>query len=185
LIGQLALNALHGFGADAMRHDRAARAAPGQEITADRGFLLRRDPRPPNVLALRLGARHAGLNPLGNEGTLELREASHDPEDQLALRCRGIGAFALTDEIDAQGAELLEGIDQLLHRAREAVVAPDQQNIEPALAGRIQQALILGPRAMIDGMGWMMDGMGLIGLLVFVVLILAAAGLVKYLLSRK
>lgn len=38
---------------------------------------------------------------------------------------------------------------------------------------------------MMDGMGWMMDGMGLIGVLVLVVLILAAAGLVKYLLSRK
>jgi len=36
-----------------------------------------------------------------------------------------------------------------------------------------------------DGMGWMMDGMGLIGVLVLVVLILAAAGLVKYLLSSR
>jgi hypothetical protein len=32
---------------------------------------------------------------------------------------------------------------------------------------------------MMDGMRWMMDGMGLIGFLVLVVLILAAAALVK------
>lgn len=36
-----------------------------------------------------------------------------------------------------------------------------------------------------DGMGWMMDGMGLIGVLVLVVLILAAAALVTYLLASR
>jgi hypothetical protein len=34
---------------------------------------------------------------------------------------------------------------------------------------------------MMDGMGWMSAGMGLIGLLVLVVLLLAIAALVKYL----
>ena len=50
---------------------------------ADRGFLMRRDPRPADVLALRLGARHAGLDPLGNECALELGETGHDAEDRL------------------------------------------------------------------------------------------------------
>ena len=40
-------------------------------------------------------------------------------------------------------------------------------------------------RVMMDGMRWMMDGMGLIGFLVLVVLILAAAALVKYLLASR
>ena len=57
-----------------MRLDRAARAAYGQEVVADRGFLMRRDPQPAEVLALRLGARKTGLDPLGNEGALEFRQ---------------------------------------------------------------------------------------------------------------
>jgi hypothetical protein len=35
------------------------------------------------------------------------------------------------------------------------------------------------------GMGWMMTGMGLLGLLVIIVLVLGAAALLKYLLSGK
>ncbi len=38
---------------------------------------------------------------------------------------------------------------------------------------------------MMDGMGWMMGGMGPIGLVVLIVLILAAAALVKYLMSSR
>ena len=38
---------------------------------------------------------------------------------------------------------------------------------------------------MSDGMSWMMTGMGLFWLLVIVVLVLAAAALVKYLLSGR
>ena len=38
---------------------------------------------------------------------------------------------------------------------------------------------------MMDGMGWMMGGMGLIGLLVAAVLVLAIAALVKYLMSGR
>ena len=34
---------------------------------------------------------------------------------------------------------------------------------------------------MMDGMGWMMGGMGLIWILILVVLVLAAAALIKYL----
>jgi type IV secretory pathway VirB2 component (pilin) len=41
-------------------------------------------------------------------------------------------------------------------------------------------------RDMMDGgMGWMMTGMGLIGLLVVIVLVLGAAALVKYLVSGR
>ena len=36
------------------------------------------------------------------------------------------------------------GVDQLLHRARETVVAPDQQDIEPAFALGIEHPPILG-----------------------------------------
>jgi hypothetical protein len=54
LVGKLGLDALHGLGADAVRLDRAAQAASGQEVAADRGFRLRRNPRPPDVLALSL-----------------------------------------------------------------------------------------------------------------------------------
>ncbi len=37
---------------------------------------------------------------------------------------------------------------------------------------------------MMDGMGWMMGGMGLIGVLVVIVLVLGAAALIKYLRNR-
>lgn len=38
---------------------------------------------------------------------------------------------------------------------------------------------------MMDGMGWMSGGMGLIGILILVILALGIAALVKYLMSRK
>jgi hypothetical protein len=47
---------------------------------------------------------------------------------KISLPCAVVvfGVLAIADEIDAERSELLEGIDQFLHRAREAVVAPDQ-----------------------------------------------------------
>jgi len=77
------------------------------------------------MLALCLGTRHAGLDPLGDQRPLELRQTGHDAEDELALRGRGIGVLAIADEIYAKRPELLEGIDQLLHGARETIVPPD------------------------------------------------------------
>jgi hypothetical protein len=37
---------------------------------------------------------------------------------------------------------------------------------------------------MMDGMGWMMGGMGLLWILVLILVVLGIAALVKYLLSR-
>ena len=87
-----------------MRPDRAPQATPGQEVAADRGFLLRGDPRPANVLALGLRARHARPDPFSDEGALELREARHDAEDQLALSSRGESSFTGTSGIVRFGA---------------------------------------------------------------------------------
>lgn len=36
-----------------------------------------------------------------------------------------------------------------------------------------------------DGMGWMMGGMGIVGVLVAILLVLAIAALVKYLFSKR
>ena len=58
-------------------------------------------PRPGGGLPLRLGARHVGPDPLSNEGALELRHTGHAPENQLALRGRGVNVLAVADEIDA------------------------------------------------------------------------------------
>jgi hypothetical protein len=103
VIGQLYLDPLHGLGAYAVRVDRAAQAVPGQEIAADGGFLCVGIRGRPTCLP-------CALDPLGNESALELRQAGHDPEDQLALRNRGVGILAVADKLDAQRPELLEGI---------------------------------------------------------------------------
>jgi uncharacterized membrane protein len=36
---------------------------------------------------------------------------------------------------------------------------------------------------MMDGMGWMMGGMGLVGILVLILVVLGVAALIKYLMS--
>jgi hypothetical protein len=107
------------------------------------------------VLALGLGPLHPRPHPLGDQGPLELGQARHDAEEELALRGRGVRALVVADEVDAQALELGERVDQLAQGAGEAVVAPDQQDVELPPAGGLEHgavllAVVAGPAGEID-----------------------------------
>ena len=54
-------------------------------------------------------------------------------KQELAARGGGIDAFGVTDEINPEGAELFQTIDQVLDRAGETIELPYQHHVEPAL----------------------------------------------------
>src|SRR5713101_3412170 len=91
---------------------------------------------------------HPGAHSLANEVPLELRYSSHDVEEKLAARGGGIDAFGIADEIDPEGAELIEAFDQVFQRAGEAIELPDQDHIEEALVGVLHQHIELGAVAL-------------------------------------
>src|SRR5712691_1556490 len=91
---------------------------------------------------------HPGAHPLGNEVPLELRNGSHNVEQELATRADGIDAFGVADEIDTERPELIETFDQVYQRAGEEVELPDQDHIEEALAGVLHQQIELGAVAL-------------------------------------
>src|SRR5712692_10773573 len=91
---------------------------------------------------------HPGAHSLANEVPLELRYSSHDVEEKLSARGGGIDAFGIADEIDPEGAELIEAFDQVLQRTGEAVELPDQDHIEETLAGVLHQHIELGAVAL-------------------------------------
>jgi hypothetical protein len=104
-----------------------------------------RDRWPAGPLPLCLSPGHAGLYPLANERTLELGQVGHHPEHELALRRGRVHVLLVADESHPARLELTERIDQRPGRAGEAVVAPDQHHIEPALADDLEELLVLRP----------------------------------------
>src|SRR4051794_24344979 len=113
------------------------------------------DRRPAGPLALCLGPGHTGLHPLTDQGTLELGQVGHHPEHQLPLRRGRVHVLLVADEGDTSRLELSKRVDQGAGRASEAIVAPDEHDIELALARRLEELLVLGPR--LSGAGGAVD----------------------------
>jgi hypothetical protein len=59
------------------------------------------------------------------------------------------------DEVDAEALELRKRVDELAHRAGEAVVPPDQQDVELPAAGGLEHGAVLG--AVVLGAARMVD----------------------------
>ena len=118
---------------------------PARCSSAIRRRLRLRDRRSRDALALGPGPGHAGAHPLTDQRALELGEARHHTEHQLALRGRGVDVLLVADEVDAERPELHERVDERLGRAGEAVVAPDQDDVDRALAHGLHEALELRP----------------------------------------
>jgi hypothetical protein len=118
------------------------RRPPPQEFL-DPGTGGGRQGRAAGVLALGLGPLHPRLHPLGDQRALELGQARHDAEQELALRGGGVRALVVADEVNPEALELRERIDELAQGAGEAVVAPDQQHVELPPAGSLEHGAVL------------------------------------------
>ena len=71
-------------------------------------------PRTPDVLSLALCVGHTGLDALGDDVPFELGHGGDDLEDELAGGGGGVEVVLVGYEIDPQGVELMEGVDQPL-----------------------------------------------------------------------
>jgi len=70
--------------------------------------------RPPELLSLGPGVAQAGAHPLSDEITLQSRDCGHDGEHRGTQRSGGVDVLLVADELNAQGAELLERKQQML-----------------------------------------------------------------------
>jgi len=105
------------------------------QIGADRGFLLGVDRRPPQYLALRLGAFQPRLDPVADHGALELGEDAHHLEKRLASRGRGVHALLVKVQVNPEGVQLREERHKVLQAAPQAVHRPCDDHIEAATCG--------------------------------------------------
>ena len=66
------------------------------------------------MLSLLLGIRHAGLDPLHDDVPFELGHGGDDLEDEFARGRGSVEVVLVGYEVDPQGVELVEGVDQPL-----------------------------------------------------------------------
>jgi len=82
------------------------------------------------MLSFPLGVGHAGLDSLYDDVSLELGHSGDNLEDELARGRGGVEVVLVGYEVDAQGVELVEGVDQVFEGPREPVELPDGQDFE-------------------------------------------------------
>src|SRR5712692_2939310 len=104
-----------------------------------------RDPRAPKANPPGFGPYETGLHPLANNVALELGHGPNDGEHGLADGRGGVELLLEGDESDIEGAERLQGRDQVLDRPREAIEAPDEDDLELAGPGRLHQPVECPP----------------------------------------
>ncbi len=66
-----------------------------------------------------------------------------DAEDERSLWGRRVDVFLKRNEVNAEVSELVEGVDEGLGRAGEAVVSPDKDDIHLSLAYVVEEALVV------------------------------------------
>ena len=57
--------------------------------------------------------RDSGANSLGDQITLKLRHRAHDVEQELAARGGGVNTLGVANEVNAQGSEVFEAVNQM------------------------------------------------------------------------
>src|SRR2546425_8780836 len=79
----------------------------------------------------------------GDQVTLKLRHGTHNVEEKLTAGSRGIHAFGVADEINAQRPEFFETIDQMFYGTGETIEFPNQDNIEMPFTSVLHQSVQL------------------------------------------
>lgn len=109
-------------------------------VPVDRGA------RPAEFLPARSSGGQAGARPFDDEIALELGENGRDPEKEFSLGsgCIEAGIFE-GDKLDLIRAENFGEAHQLGERTRQAIEAPDQNDVKIVRVNRGQQSMEPGP----------------------------------------
>ena len=98
-----------------------------------------------DVAAFELCPPHAGPDPLDDQVALQLGDRSDDDHHRTAQRTSGIDLLAEADELDIEPVQLIEHLQEVLHRPGDTIGSPDQDDLELAPAGVPHQRI--EPRA--------------------------------------
>ena len=71
-------------------------------------------------------------------------KGSEDAEDECSLWGRRVDVLLKGDEVHAEASELVEGVDEGLGRAGEAVVSPDEDDVYLSFSNIVEEELVIG-----------------------------------------
>ncbi len=71
-------------------------------------------------------------------------KGSEDAEDECSLWGRGVDVLLKRNEVNSEVSELVEGVDECLGRAGEAVVSPDEDDVDLSLSDVVEEELVVG-----------------------------------------
>ncbi len=74
-------------------------------------------------------------DPLGNQVSFKLCDSSHNMKEELPAGCGGVDPFGVADEINPEGSELFQAVNEVFQGAGEAVEFPDHHHFKQALVG--------------------------------------------------
>ena len=111
-----------------------AQALPETAVGTDR-FTVENQWHASDVTAFEAGAPHSGADPLDDQVAFKLGDCADDDDDGAAQRAAGIDLFTEADELDVEPVQLVQHIEEVLHRSCDSIRSPHQDNIELAAAG--------------------------------------------------
>jgi len=98
-----------------------------------------------DVTAFEAGAPHAGADPFDDQVALQLGDGADDDRDGPAQRAAGVDILPERDVLDIEPAELVQNVEEVLHRPGDPVRCPDQDDVEAAMAGVGHHPIETGP----------------------------------------
>ena len=105
----------------------------------------RLDGRPAETLALRPRPPEPCPHPLRDQAPFKFGDRRDDREHRLAEGGASVDLLAQAHELDAEVTEEFEGLDEVAHRAAEAVEGGDDHNVDPPGLHLPEQAIQGGP----------------------------------------
>jgi hypothetical protein len=84
-----------------------------------------------NAAAFELRPAHSSANPFNNQGPLQLGDGGDDDDNRSAKGTLGVDRFALGWKLDPQLVEFIEDLKKVFRAPRQAVAAPDENDVEP------------------------------------------------------
>ena len=114
--------------------------AAGSEHVENFGSLLRPQLRTsPARTAAGAGRLQTGAGSLAHHGALEFGEAAEHLHHHASGRTGGVDRLGQGAEVGTRGVDLLQDVQQILERARQAIEFPDDERI--ALPQLIEEAV--------------------------------------------
>ena len=98
-----------------------------------------------DVAAFELCPPHAGPDPFDDQVALQFGDRSDDDDNSSAQRTSGIDLLAEADELDVEPVQLIEHLEEVLHRPGDTIGSPDQDDIELTPAAVPHQRIESGP----------------------------------------